>query len=234
MPLADAIDPPSDVVLLWQDRTMRIAIVGTGPVGRTLGDGLAKGGHDVVVDTRDPNRTQARDDWKGVKLQLTSYGDIGASADLFVNATSGANSLEALQAVGAEALAGKVLIDMANPLDHSRGFPPPLLMSNTDSLAEQIQRAFPDAKVVKAFNTVTVALLVNPKALDGEETTIFLAGEDADARATVAGIAADLGWTDVIQFDDLTAARGLEMWMSLWIRLFRLQGTAMFNIKVVR
>ncbi len=213
---------------------MRIAVVGTGPVGRTLGDGLARAGHDVVVGTRDADRTRARDDWQGVNLQLASYSDVGAGADLIVNATSGGNSLEALQAVGAEALGGKVLIDLANPLDSSKGFPPTLLISNTDSLAEQIQRTFPTARVVKAFNTVTVALLVNPKALHGVETTIFLAGDDADARATVAGIAADLGWTDVIQFDDLTAARGLEMWLPLWIRLMRLQGTAMFNIKVVR
>lgn len=213
---------------------MRIAMVGTGPMGRTLGDGLAKAGHDVVVGTRDPDRTRARDDWKGVKLQLASYGEIGTGADLVVNATSGASSLDALKAVGADALGGKVLIDIANPLDNSHGFPPTLLMSNTDSLAEQIQRAFPDARVVKAFNTVTVAVLVNPKAFRGEETTIFLAGDDADARATAAGIASDLGWSDVVQFDDLTAARGLEMWLPLWIRLFRQFGTSMFNIKVVR
>jgi 8-hydroxy-5-deazaflavin:NADPH oxidoreductase len=213
---------------------MRIAMVGTGPMGRTLADGLTKAGHDVVVGTRDPDRTQARDDWKGLKLRLASYSEVGTGADLFVNATSGASSLDALNAVGADALAGKVLIDIANPLDHSRGFPPPLLISNTDSLAEQIQRAFPNARVVKAFNTVTVAVLVNPAAFRGEETTIFLAGDDADARATVAGIASDLGWTDVVQFDDLTAARGLEMWLPLWIRLFRQFGTTMFNIKVVR
>jgi 8-hydroxy-5-deazaflavin:NADPH oxidoreductase len=213
---------------------MRIAVIGTGPVGRTLGDGLVKVGHDVVVGTRDPDRTQARDDWRDVKLPLVSYGEVGLSADLFINATSGANSIEALEAVGAEWLDGKVLIDMGNPLDNSKGFPPPLLTSNTDSLAEQLQRAFPNTRVVKAFNTVTVAVLVNPKAFGGQETTMFLAGNDADARSTVAGIASDLGWTDIVQFDDLTAARGLEMWLPLWIRLFRQFGTAMFNIKVVR
>jgi predicted dinucleotide-binding enzyme len=213
---------------------MRIAMIGTGPVGRTLGDGLVKVGHGVVVGTRDPDRTRARDDWKGVKLPLVSYGEVGLNADLFINATSGTNSIEALEAVGAEMLGGKVLIDMANPLDNSKGFPPPLLTANNDSLAEQLQRAFPDTRVVKAFNTVTVGVLVNPKAFGGQETTMFLAGNDADARSTVAGIASDLGWTDIVQFDDLTAARGLEMWLPLWIRLFRQFGTAMFNIKVVR
>jgi len=213
---------------------MRIAMIGTGPVGRTLGEGLMKVGHDVLVGSRAPDRTRARDDWRGVELPLLSYGEVGLSADLFINATSGANSIEALQAVGAETLGGKVLIDMANPLDNSKGFPPPLLTSNTDSLAEQLQWAFPNTRVVKAFNTVTVGVLVNPKACGGQETTMFLAGDDPDARATVAGIASDLGWTDIVQFDDLTAARGLEMWLPLWIRLFRQFGTAMFNIKVVR
>jgi len=213
---------------------MRIAVIGTGPVGRTLGEGLVKVGHDVVVGTRDPDQTRARDDWRGVTLPLVSYGEVGLNADLFINATSGANSIEALQAVGAETLGGKVLIDMANPLDNSKGFPPSLLTSNTDSLAEQLQRAFPNTRIVKAFNTVTVGVLVNPKACGGQETTMFLAGDDPDARATVAGIASDLGWTDIVQFDDLTAARGLEMWLPLWIRLFRQFGTAMFNIKVVR
>ena len=213
---------------------MRIAVIGTGMVGRTLGDGLAKVGHDVVVGTRDPARTRARDEWGTTSLSLVSYNEVGADADLFVNATSGEASLEALQAVGEDALAGKVLIDVSNALDHSSGFPPILFVSNTDSLAEQLQRAFPRTRVVKAFNTMTAAVMVNPRALGGGDTTVFLAGNDADARATVAGVAKDLGWTDVMDLGDLTAARGLEMWLPLWLRLFSAVGVPMFNIKVVR
>jgi 8-hydroxy-5-deazaflavin:NADPH oxidoreductase len=213
---------------------MRIAVIGTGTVGRTLGEGLAKVGHDVVVGTRDPARTRARDEWQATSLSLGSYGEVGAGAELFVNATSGSASLEALQAVAQEALAGKVLIDVSNALDHSGGFPPTLFVSNTDSVAEQLQRAFPRTKVVKAFNTMTAAVMVNPGAVGGGDSTIFVAGNDADARATVAGVAADLGWADVMDLGDLTAARGLEMWLPLWLRLLMALGGPMFNIKVVR
>jgi 8-hydroxy-5-deazaflavin:NADPH oxidoreductase len=167
-------------------------------------------------------------------LSLASYGQIGVGADLFINATSGDASLEALQAVGDEALAGKVLIDVSNALDGSSGFPPTLFVCNTDSLAEQLQRAFPRTNVVKAFNTMTAAVMVNPGAVGGGDTTVFVAGNDADARATVAAVAADLGWTDVMDLGDLTAARGLEMWVSLWLRLLMALGGPMFNIKVVR
>jgi 8-hydroxy-5-deazaflavin:NADPH oxidoreductase len=213
---------------------MRIAVIGTGMVGRTLGEGLAKVGHDVVVGTRDPARTRARDEWGATSLSLASYGQIGVGADLFINATSGDASLEALQAVGDEALAGKVLLDVSNALDRSSGFPPTLFVCNTDSLAEQLQRAFPRTNVVKAFNTMTAAVMVNPGAVGGGDTTVFVAGNDADARATVAAVATDLGWTDVMDLGDLTAARGLEMWVSLWLRLLMALGGPMFNIKVVR
>ena len=148
---------------------MRIAVIGTGTVGRTLGEGLAKVGHDVVVGTRDPARSRARDEWQAISISLGSYGEVGTGAELFVNATNGAASLEALLAVGDEALAGKVLIDVSNALDQSAGFPPTLFVSNTDSLAEQLQRAFPRTKVVKAFNTMTAAVMVNP-ALSARET----------------------------------------------------------------
>src|SRR5829696_7958566 len=193
---------------------MRIAVIGTGMVGRTLGEGLAKVGT--------------------TSLSLASYGQIGVGADLFINATSGDASLEALQAVGDEALAGKVLIDVSNALDRSSGFPPTLFVCNTDSLAEQLQRAFPRTNVVKAFNTMTAAVMVNPGAVGGGDTTVFVAGNDADARATVAAVATALGWTDVMDLGDLTAARGLEMWVSLWLRLLMALGGPMFNIKVVR
>jgi 8-hydroxy-5-deazaflavin:NADPH oxidoreductase len=213
---------------------MRIAVIGTGTVGRTLGEGLAKVGHDIVLGTRDPARTRARDEWQATSLSLGSYGEVGTGAELFVNATSGEASLDALRAVGDDALAGKVLIDVSNALDHSGGFPPTLFVSNTDSLAEQLQRAFPRTKVVKAFNTMTAAVMVNPGDLGGGDSTIFVAGNDADARATVAGVAADLGWTDVMDLGDLTAARGMEMWMPLWLRLLMALGGPKFNIKVVR
>jgi predicted dinucleotide-binding enzyme len=209
---------------------MRIAIIGTGSVGRTLADGLRDRGHDIVVGTRDPAATGSREEWSGAGHALVAYADAATGADLVVNATGGEVSLGALAEVE---LDGKVLLDVSNPLDFSGGFPPTLSVKDTDSLAEQIQRAHPEARVVKALNTVNAALMVDPARL-GSETSIFVAGDDADARATVRALLAELGWTDVIEFASLDAARGLEMWLALWIRLMGNLGTADFNLKIVR
>jgi predicted dinucleotide-binding enzyme len=190
-------------------------------------------GHDVVLATRDPDTTRARQEWVGVELPLVRLAEAAEGAEVVVNATSGAGSLAALQAVGSEPLAGKVVLDLSNPLDHSHGFPPSLFVVNTDSLAEQLQLAFPEARIVKAFNTMSVSVMVDP-SLAGGESTVFVAGNDSDARATVAALAADLGWRDVLDLGDLTAARAMEMYLPLWLRLFRTVGTLMLNIKVVR
>jgi predicted dinucleotide-binding enzyme len=209
---------------------MQIAILGTSAVGPALGKALRAARHDVTIGTRDPERTRARDQWAGADLPLAAYQDL--EADVFINATSGDGSLPALRAVG-EALNGKVVIDASNPLDHSQGFPPSLFVSNTDSLAEQLQRELPEARLVKMFNTMANEVMVNPRGL-GADSTIFVAGNDAAARQTAASLAADLGWTDVFDLGDLTAARGLEMFILLWVRMYVQLGRPTFNIKVVR
>jgi predicted dinucleotide-binding enzyme len=209
---------------------MRIAILGTGAVGPALAKALSAAGHQVTVGTRDPEQTKAREQWAEVDLPLAAYQDL--DADIFINATNGSGSLPALQAVG-DALNGKVLIDASNPLDFSQGFPPSLFVSNTDSLAEQLQREFPEARVVKMFNTMANQVMINPRGL-ADDSTIFVAGNDADARHSAASLAADLGWTDVFDLGDLTAARGLEMYLPLWVRIFAQLGRPEFNIKLVR
>ena len=130
-------------------------------------------------------------------------------------------------------LDGKVLLDVANPLDFSNGFPPTLSVKDTDSLAEQIQRAHPEARVVKSLNTVNAAVMVDPARLP-EPTTIFVAGDDEVARQLVRGLLVELGWSDIVEFPALDAARGLEMWLPLWVRLMGTLGTADFNLKLVR
>lgn len=212
---------------------MRIAVLGTGMVGRTLAPAFAAIGHDVVVGTRDPERTRARAEWAGSGLELATYADAVAGRQVVVNALSGAASLDAL-AETAGALAGTVLLDVANPLDFSGGFPPTLSVKDTDSLAEQIQRAHPEARVVKALNTVTASVMVNPSVVGEPDTTVFVAGDDPEARSLVAGLLRELGWRDVLELDGLAAARGLEMWLPLWLRLMQALGTGEFNIKVVR
>jgi predicted dinucleotide-binding enzyme len=213
---------------------MRIAIIGTGTVGRTLARAFADRGHDVLVGTRDPDSTAQREEWAGIDLPLRPLAAVAAEADLVVNATSGLASLAALGEVGSDHLAGKVLVDVANPLDFSAGFPPTMSVKDTDSLAEQIQRAFPEARVVKALNTVTAGVMVDPGRVGDGDTTIFVAGDDAEARATTTGLLRELGWRDVVELDGLHNARGLEMWLPLWVRLMNKLGTADFNIRLVR
>lgn len=214
---------------------MRIAIIGTGVVGRTLAGGLQAAGHEVVVGTRDPGETGRREEWSGERgALLRPLATVAAEADLVVNATNGLGSLSALGEVGSGHLDGKVLLDVANPLDFSAGFPPTLAVKDTDSLAEQIQRAHPSARVVKSLNTVAAPVMVDPAAVGDGDTTMFVAGDDETARAQVIGLLGELGWRDIVELDGLQNARGLEMWLPLWVRLMGALGTAEFNLKLVR
>jgi 8-hydroxy-5-deazaflavin:NADPH oxidoreductase len=213
---------------------MRIAVIGTGSAGRTLAEGLQRAGHDVVVGTRDPDETSRREEWAGLGVPLQPLATVAADADVVVNVTNGGASLAALGEIGSDHLSGKVLVDVANPLDFSQGFPPSLSVKDTDSLAEQIQRAFPEARVVKALNTMTASVMVDPASLGDGDTTVFAAGDDPAARQVVVGLLRDLGWVDIVEMDGLANARGLEMWLPLWVRLRGALGTAQFNLKLVR
>jgi predicted dinucleotide-binding enzyme len=225
---------------------MRIAVLGSGVVGRTLALGLAERGHDVKVGTRDPAATLARGTdtgdgealppWHGAApvVELATFRDAARSADVIVNATNGVASIEVLTDAGAENLAGKVLLDVTNPLDFSAGFPPTLFVSDSDSLAEQIQRAFPEARVVKSLNTMTSALMVDPELVQGGDFTTFVSGNDASAKKSVVELLGELGHRDVIDLGDLTTARGAEMILPLWLRLMGALETPTFGFKVVR
>ncbi|MEU5782594.1 NADPH-dependent F420 reductase [Micromonospora lupini] len=217
---------------------MRIAVLGTGSVGRTISARAAELGHQVTIGTRDVATTLAGDyaAWTAEhpEVGLATQADAAAGAELVVNATSGSGSLPALTAAGAANLAGKVLLDIANPLDFSAGFPPALTVQDTDSLAEQIQREFPQAKVVKSLNTLTAELMVRPRQLADGAHSVFVSGDDAEAKRIVTGLLVSFGHTDVIDLGDLSTARGTEMLLPLWLRLYGRLGTADFNFKVVR
>lgn len=227
---------------------MRITVLGSGVVGRTLAGRLAEVGNEVSVGTRNPQDTLARTEpdamgtppyaqWQGEhpSIGLLPYAAAAAAAELVVNATSGDGSLAALEAAGADALAGKVVLDVANALDFSSGFPPSLAVANTDSLAEQIQRAFPSARVVKSLNTMTAAVMVDPGRVPGDHS-VFVAGDDEAARSKVRDLLRALGWQDeqVLDLGGLRAARGLEMYLPLWLTLMQTLGTPDFNIAVTR
>ena len=148
--------------------------------------------------------------------------------------TFGSASIGALEAAGGGNLAGKVLLDISNPLDFSRGFPPSLFVANTDSLGEQIQARFPQTKVVKSLNTLAAALMVNPAQLADGNHSVFVSGNDADAKKTVTELLESFGHTDVIDIGDITTARGTEMLLPVWLRLMGALNTPIFNFKIVR
>lgn len=206
---------------------MKIAVLGTGTVGRTLATGLVDLGHDVTVGTRDPART----DWNA-PTPLAAFADAIDGAEVVVNALQGTVCVDVLSGLG-DALVGVVLIDVTNPLDFSAGMPPTLFVKDTDSLAEQLQRALPDTQVVKTLNTVTADLMVNPGLL-AEPGTVFVSGDDAGAKATVTEILGELGHTDVLDLGDISSARGPEMYLSLWLRVMPAVASTHFTVRVVR
>ena len=217
---------------------MEIAVLGTGSVGRALAARLDQLGHSVSLGTRDPGATAAREEYAAWAttapgVRLATFADAAASAEVLVNASSGAVTLDVLGQARVGERAGAVLVDVSNPLDFSAGFPPTLSVKDTDSLAEQVQRAFPEVRVVKALNTLNADLMVDPGSLP-EPTTVFVCGDDADAKATVTGLLESFGHTDVLDLGDLTSARGTEMFLPLWLRIMGSLGTAGFNIRVVR
>lgn len=213
---------------------MRIGVLGTGAVGHALGGKLVELGHEVKMGSRQAGNEKAvawaREAGEGASEG--SFADAAGFGELVVNATAGTASLAALDAAGAERLAGKVLLDVANPLDFSKGMPPTLAIGNDDSLAESIQRAHPDARVIKALNTVNAAVMVAPEALGGEHT-LFVCGDDEAAKGQVVSLVRSFGWSDVLDLGDLSAARGMEMYLPLWLRLLSATGTPRLNVKVV-
>jgi predicted dinucleotide-binding enzyme len=227
---------------------MRIGVLGTGMVGRALAGRLAELGHEVVIGTRDVVNTLARTDEDAMgnppyvawqqdhpAVRLVPFAEAGAHGELIVNATAGTGALPALEAAGASNLSGKVLVDVANPLDFSQGFPPFLSVANTDSLAEQIQRAFPDAHVVKTLNTMNAYVMIEPSRVPGRHN-VFLAGEDAGAKETVKALLGEFGWPEesMVDLGGIQAARGAEMYLPLWLSLMGVLGSGDFNIQVVK
>jgi 8-hydroxy-5-deazaflavin:NADPH oxidoreductase len=216
---------------------MKIGVIGTGIVGRTLATGLRTAGHEVSIGTRNPQETLSRSDFEGWdtgQIPIQEIRQTADTAELIFNATIGSASLEALSVAGAAALDSKILVDVANPLDFSKGFPPTLTIVNDDSLAEQIQAQFPGARVVKALNTVNAEVMANPSSLSNGEHSAFVCGNDEAAKSTVKQVLSELGWRDIIDLGDLSNARGLEMYLALWVRLYAALGTPNFNLHIKR
>lgn len=215
---------------------MKIGILGTGSVGTTIGTRLVALGHEVKLGGRTAGNDKAAAWVKetGARASGGTFADAAAYGEVLFNCTLGMASLEALAMAGAATLRGKVLLDVSNPLDFSKGFPPSLSVSNTDSLGEQIQRAYPETRVVKTLNTMWGGLMVNPRMLPESHHT-FVSGNDAGAKATARAVLKEFGWRDeeIIDLGDITTARGTEMWLPLWARIFAATNNGAFNIKIV-
>lgn len=214
---------------------MKIAVLGTGNVGMTIGAKMVETGHQVMMGSRTADNEKAVSFSKRFPDRAShgTFADACNFAELIFNCTAGIGSLEALQQA-ASSLENKIIIDVSNPLDFSKGMPPTLTISNTDSLGEQIQKSFPSARVVKTLNTMWCGLMVNPGLLK-EEHNVFMSGNDASAKEAVKKILYTFGWKEsmIIDLGDITTARGTEMYLPLWLRIYSATSNGAFNIRVV-
>jgi predicted dinucleotide-binding enzyme len=213
---------------------MKYGVFGTGMVGVSIANRLAELGHEVMIGTREPSKSGDKLKSKDVAVKVGTFAESAAFGDVLFNATNGAGSLEVLKLAGEANLNSKVLVDISNPLDFSKGMPPSLFVSNIDSLGEQIQRTFPNVKVVKTLNTVTSAIMVNPRGVADGEHHVFISGNDAGAKDTVIGILKEFGWFHILDLGDITTARGTEMYLPIWLRMWGALGTGMFNVQVMK
>ena len=226
---------------------MKTAVFGTGIVGQVIANRLAGLGHAVTIGTRDVSKTLARTDkgpygnppfseWhqQNSLVQVKTYAEAAAASEIIFNCTQGQGSIEAFKLAGERNIKGKIIVDISNPLDFSKGFPPSLSIVNTDSLGETIQRTFPETNVVKTLNTMNCYLMVNPSALPGDHT-VFMSGNDAAAKSSVLEILKSFGWkeSNVIDLGDITTARGTEQLLQIWVRLYSKLQNGMFNFNVV-
>jgi predicted dinucleotide-binding enzyme len=216
---------------------MRFGVLGTGMVGRTIGSKLIELGHEVGMGSRSAGN-EAAVTWAaeaGDGASEGSFGDAAGSGELIFNCTAGGASLEALAMAGEANLHGKVLVDVANPLDFSGGMPPTLSICNDDSLGERIQAAFPETLVVKSLNTMNCSVMVDPDRVPGEHVA-FVCGENAGAKERVSELLGEFGWPAgrIVDLGGISAARGTEMYLPLWLSLYGKLGTGDFNVAIER
>jgi predicted dinucleotide-binding enzyme len=212
---------------------MKMGVLGSGMVAQGLSARLAELGHNVVIGTRDAYKLRG---WQSSnqRVLIGSFAETAAHGDMVINATNGTGSLNALTLAGEQNLSGKILIDVSNPLDFTNGFPPSLTVSGTDSLGEQIQRAFPMARVVKTLNTVTARVMTHPLEVANGDHHVFISANDVDAKMQVMELLRSFGWIHIFDLGDLSTGRGTEAYQLLWVRLYGALNTSMINIKLMK
>ena len=211
---------------------MKIGVLGTGPVGNAIGGKLVELGHDVMMGARAADNPKVLAFAERTGGKPGTFRDAAAHGEIVFSALRGDISLDVLTAVSGE-LEGKILVDVSNPLDFSKGAPPTLAINNTDSLGEVLQRGLPNTRVVKTLNTVNNTIMINPGLIRGPHA-VFVSGNDAAAKGRVKDLLRSFGWQQILDLGDITSARGPEQYLPLWLRLWSNLGTSDFNISVVK
>ncbi|MBK6365412.1 MAG: NAD(P)-binding domain-containing protein [Saprospiraceae bacterium] len=216
---------------------MKVAVFGTGMVGDTIGSKLIDLGHTVMMGSRTRDNEKAKNfvAKNGEKAKNGTFSEAAEFGDIIFNCTAGVASLEALRSGEEKNLAGKIIVDISNPLDFSKGMPPSLAVVNTNSLGEEIQKTFPQSKVVKTLNTMWCGIMVNPAMINGGDHNVFVCGNDTSAKEEVTNILTSFGWKDknILDLGDITKARGTEMYLPLWLSIYGATSNGAFNIKLV-
>ncbi len=223
-------------------KIMKIAILGTGNVGQTFATKFIELGNQVMMGTRNVTDTMQKEkfaEWHttNAKVQMGTFEEAVAYGEIVLNALQGAATIAAISSANEMYYDNKIILDVSNPLDTSKGFPPTLLegLNNTNSLAEEIQKTFPKAKVVKTLSTMWCGLMVNPAMIGNGDHNTFIAGNDDDAKIKVKEILASFGWkaSNILDLGDITKARGVEMYLPLWLSIYGATNNGAFNIKIV-
>ena len=229
---------------------MKVVILGTGIVGQTLAEKLISLDHEVIMGTRNVAATLNRKvsnnsrgpsfgEWhsKNEKVNLMTFKNAVGEGELLINALNGAAVIPVIQSCNRSDFDNKILMDIANPLDFSHGFPPSLLpgLHNTNSLGEEIQKALPNAKVVKTLNTMWCGVMVNPAMINNGAHQNYICGNDKEAKEKVTGLLASFGWNKdyILDLGDITNARGTESTLLIWTRIYGSKGSGAFNMKIV-
>ena len=198
----------------------RVGVLGTGEVGRRLAGGFKSRGHEVMIGARDQEKPELRE-WlsgDGARVQAGTFREAAEHGELLVLGVLGDAALDVIAQAGVDNFKGKVVIDAMNPLDFSGGFPPKLSICGDDSLGERVQGALPDAKVVKAFNTIGNPYFVDPNFSQGTPT-MLIAGDDEGAKQFVRDVLADFGWSDTLDIGGIEGSRELEAICIAWIKI---------------
>lgn len=217
---------------------MKIGILGTGMVGQAIATKMIQLGHTVMMGSRSGKHEKA-EAWiaaNGPSASQGTFAETASFGEIIFNCTKGEITLEVIKQAGSENLKGKILADVTNPLDFSKGMPPTLLIVNDNSLGEEIQKALPETHVVKTLNTMTAPIMVNPSLVNGGDHSVFLSGNSKEAKSKVGALLQEIGWKEnnIIDLGDITTARGSEQLLPIWVRLYAVMGSPMFQFKIVK